>query len=82
MIKVAVQTISFGSEGEVEMTYMLPESDVKAPGLARMHTILIPKGYEYDDEIAAVSEAADHLLLDVLEDFESQPSAYEPDATA
>lgn len=82
MIKVAIQSVSFGSEGEVEMTYMLPESDVKAPGLARMHTILIPKGYEYDDEMAALSEAADLLLLDVLEDFESQPSAYENDTPA
>jgi hypothetical protein len=64
------------------MTYMLPESDVKAPGLVRMHTILIPRGSEYDDEMSALSEAADLLLLDVLEDFESQPSAYEEEAPA
>jgi phosphoribosylformylglycinamidine (FGAM) synthase-like amidotransferase family enzyme len=76
MLKVVVQNISFDPDGETEVSYYLPDTDVKAPGVARMQTLLIPTGFEYDDEINAVIEAARMLVLDVLEDFEALPTAF------
>lgn len=76
MPKVEIQNITFDEHGHLEVAYYQPDIDVKAPGLAKMHTLIIPKGYEYDDEIDAVVAAATHLLLDVLEDFDALPSAF------
>jgi hypothetical protein len=78
MIKIVIQHISFDPEGETEVAYYLPETDVKAPGVAKMQTLLIPTGYEYDDEVNAVLEAARHLVMDVLQDFDELPSAFTP----
>lgn len=76
MIAVEIQSISFDESGHAEVSFYLPESDVKAPGVARMQTLIIPKGFEYDDELDAVLEAAKVLVLDVMEDFEQMPSAF------
>lgn len=78
MIKIVVQNIVLDPDGETEVSYYLPETDVKSPGLARMQTLIIPKGFRYDDEIDAVVEAAQHLVADVLEDFDDLPSAFIP----
>jgi hypothetical protein len=77
MTKVEIQNISFDGDGNMEVAYYIPAADVKAPGLAKMTTLVIPKGYEYDDEMDAVYEAATHLVLDILEDFDKLPAMIE-----
>lgn len=79
MIKIEIQNVSFDEQG-IELAYYLPEVDVKAPGYARMHTLIIALGGDHDDEIAAVVDAAKALAADVLDSFEALPAFVPPPA--
>lgn len=76
MINIEIQNVSFDGEGNAEVAFYLPDADVKGHGLARMQTLIISKGGQYDDELDAVLEAAKLLIADVLEDFDALPSAF------
>jgi hypothetical protein len=76
-VHTEIQNINFDTDGAVHIAYYIPDQDVKAPGVAHLHTLMIPKGFDYDDEITALLDAAEYLILDVLEDFEALPSAFE-----
>ncbi len=51
-------------ENEVKVTY----GEMFANGLALQHEVHVPRDSDYEDELAAVQEALDALLTDVLQD--------------
>jgi hypothetical protein len=55
-------------EGGVEISYGRLPQDVRKNGLAWQHSVLIPKGSDYDDEIETFEEALLALLEDALDD--------------
>jgi hypothetical protein len=61
-------------EGTLQIGYFDPNVDMKAPGLVRLHTLIVPKGDDYDDEIDAVLDALVYLLNDVAEDWDNLPA--------
>lgn len=65
----------------VSVVYLTLPTDLRETGLAQQHSLLIPAGGDYDDEIEAVRDAALALLEDALEDFEKVPpyELVEPD---
>jgi hypothetical protein len=67
-----IQTVAFDETG-LQIGYYDPDTDVKAPGLVRLHTLIVPGGDDYDDEIQAVVDAVVYLLNDVGEDWEKLP---------
>lgn len=71
---IVVQTVQLQSDGGVQVSYYLPETDLKANGVLHMHTVIIPAGDQYDDEIGAFRDALTHLLLDVLDDLPTLPT--------
>lgn len=81
MIRVEIQNIAFDHDG-VEVSYYLPETDVKATGVAKMSTLMVGMGGDFDDEIDAAREAVRFLVLDVLESFEAMAAAGPPTETA
>lgn len=61
---VGVQLLAEG----VELIYAILPRDVRKNGLMWQHSVLVPRGSDYDLEIEAVEEALSALLEDVLED--------------
>lgn len=60
-------------DGVVRLTYKTLPQDSRGPLVAE-HSLTIPWGSDYDDELAALVNAAEELLADALEDF----GTYEP----
>lgn len=69
-----IQSISIDMDGDLHIAYVL-EENVKANGVGIAHTMIIPQGATYDEEIAALIEAAEYLVADVLDDMPRTPSA-------
>jgi hypothetical protein len=67
-----LQILGFGllADGGVEVGYVRVPEDLKKNGLIWQHTVQIPRGSDYDDELDAVMEAIAVLTRDVLEDQE------------
>lgn len=63
----AVVAIALGDEG-VELTYVRVPQDIRKNGLAWTHSVQIPRGSDYDDELEELADALNALLTDVLED--------------
>lgn len=55
------------TDGGIELAYM-QLADIRQNGLAWQHRVFVPDGSDYDDEIEAVTDALQALLVDVLED--------------
>lgn len=68
-----IQHLAFDEES-VQIGYYDPYVDMKAPGLVRLHTLVVTKGGDYDEEIQDVMDAIQYLLNDVGEDWENLPS--------
>lgn len=68
---IVIQNISFDSDGDLHISYFRPQTDTKVAGLAHLHTLLVPTGFDYDDEIHAVIDAIDYLVRDVLDDWDT-----------
>jgi hypothetical protein len=64
-----VQSVMIGENGLV-IDYTRPAEDVKSNGLQVTHSLFIPLGEDYDDEIEAVLEAVHDCLADAHEDLE------------
>lgn len=60
-------------EGVVVVQYIDP-NDLKANGAQRHQTIFVPRGDDYEDEIEAVEDAVQYLLVDIGEDWSSLKS--------
>ena len=74
MQKIQLQSIAFDPEGGVEVSFYLPLSDFKEPGLAMIRTFIIAPGREFSAEVQAVVEAGEDLVRDALDSFEKLPS--------
>jgi hypothetical protein len=57
-------------DGAIKMTYTNFPMDLRGP-LSAERSLLIPWGVDYDDELTRLIEAANDLLADALEDFDS-----------
>lgn len=64
---LAVQNIAFDADGSCHIAYYQPNVDIRESGLVTTHTMSVPMGDDYDDEIAALLEAVKYLVLDVLD---------------
>ena len=60
-------------EDGVLLEYVDYQKDLRDSGLVLNHTIFIPAGDDYDDEIEAVVLAVRALLADALQDFANVP---------
>jgi hypothetical protein len=58
----------------VTVVYVVPDRDLKANGIVHSHSLRVPYGDQYDDELDAVREAAIALVKDVLEDVDAIPA--------
>lgn len=74
-MKILIRDLAFTNEGDVHLSYILPEEDVKAIGVARIHSLVIPRASEYGPEIDAVEQTAIELVRDVLGDFPTLEAA-------
>jgi hypothetical protein len=72
-----VQHVAVDDEG-LQIGYYDPDVDMKAPGMVRLHTLIVPRGYDYDDEIDAINDAIVYLLNDVGEDWTKLPAPTGP----
>jgi hypothetical protein len=68
MNKRTIQEIRLEEDG-IQIAYYTPDEDVRQPGVVQLHTLLIPRGGDWDDEIDTVLEAAEYLINDVLDDW-------------
>lgn len=71
-----IESIAFTGES-VEIAYIRLPVDIRKNGLAWRHQVSVPAGSDYDDEIEALTEAAQALLADVLDD-EDRAEPIEP----
>lgn len=62
-----ISGIEFGAEG-LTVTYVRVPRDIRKNGLIWQHQVGVPHGSDYGDEIEALTEAAQALLTDVLDD--------------
>lgn len=65
-----VQNVQVDEDG-IQVVFYTPEQDAKAPGIVQLHTLMIPKGADYDDEITAAIDALQYLINDVLDDWDT-----------
>ncbi len=52
----------------LSITYIRLPRDARKNGLIWQHNVVVPFGSDYDDEIEAVDDALNALLVDVLDD--------------
>ena len=72
--------LSLQMDGEgVSITYMTLPADVRETGLVAQHSLQIPVGGDYEDEIETLRTAALDLLDDALDDFDKVPAFVPPD---
>lgn len=69
MTAIFVRGLSFDPDGSITLEYADAEKDVREKGIILNHTLFIPSGQDYDDELQAVVDAVGALLADVLEDL-------------
>lgn len=71
--RILIRNISFAEDG-MAVEYMNVPADVRQNGLSITHSVWIPREDDYDDEIAAVEDAALEAVMDALEDFGRLPA--------
>jgi hypothetical protein len=71
--KRIIQHVTFDPDGSLQIGTYDPDTDITKSGIVSMSTLLVPAGNEYDDEIAAVTDALKYLVADVLDDFPRLP---------
>lgn len=69
MMNVKIQQIMVEHD-VLQIGYFVPGQDTKAGGIIQAHTLVVPRGGDYDDEIAAVEDALVYLVNDVLDDWD------------
>lgn len=80
--KYQIQNLGFDGDGDMHIAYLAPDEDVKEVGVVHLHTLLVPRGFDYDDEMDAVLDAIMYLIGDVLEDLPALKSAAAAEAEA
>jgi hypothetical protein len=67
---ITIQHVACDPDGGLQVGYFdAAGPDIKENGVLHMHTLIVPVGDEYDDELRAVHEALRYLVNDVLEDL-------------
>lgn len=66
---VLLRGLTFEPDGSVLVEYCIPSLDARQNGVVLNHTLYVPAGQDYDDEVYAVQEAMLALISDVLEDL-------------
>lgn len=61
----------------IEIAYVRLPQDLRKNGLMWQHTVLVPRGSDYDDEIETFEAALRDLLVDALDD-ENRAEPVEP----
>ena len=74
-----IQTVAFDPDGGVQISTYDPDVDVTQSGIVMMHTMLVPRGGQYDDELDTITEALIALIKDVYEDFAVLPKLGDPE---
>lgn len=69
MTAIIVRGLTFDADGSITLEYADAESDVREKGIILNHTLFVPSGQDYDDELQGVVDAVGALLADVLEDL-------------
>lgn len=67
--RIVLAGMAFQSDGSIVMEYCIPGLDALRNGIVLNHTLLVPTGADYDDEIDDVRRAVIALVDDVLEDL-------------
>ncbi len=73
-----VAGVRFEEDGSMMLDFMQPLRDVKANGVQLQHSMYVPAGDEYDDEMDAVRDAVRYLINDILEDLPNLPAVKQP----
>lgn len=66
---LVIAQITFEPDGSMHVSYHRPEQDSHDNGVITTHTMYVPMGEDYDEELLTVLGAARLLLLDVLDDL-------------
>lgn len=69
--RLVIHGLEATPDGGVVLTYGRVPQDIRKNGLMWQHSVQIPAGSDYDEELEAVSDALQALLEDVLEDEET-----------
>ncbi len=64
-----VQNVAFETDGTAHIAYFDLDEDVKSNGLIHSHTLIVPAGADYDDEIRTLMEAVHALIADAADDL-------------
>lgn len=67
--RVLLRGLNIEPNGDMLVEYCIPSLDARQNGVILNHTLLVPMGADYDDELEAVQESILALIRDVLEDF-------------
>lgn len=67
--RVLLRGLTFEPDGSVLIEYCIPAIDARQNGVVLNHTLYVPTGADYNDEIDAVQDAILALIGDVLEDL-------------
>lgn len=69
MTTILVRGLTFDPDGSITVEYADADKDMREKGIILNHTIFVPAGEDYDDELLDVARAVQALLADVLEDL-------------
>lgn len=66
--QVQIVGVSLLDDGGLEIAYIELTKDLKKNGLAWTHTVRVPRGSDYDEELESFYEALGEVLRDALDD--------------
>lgn len=67
--RITVRGLTFDPDGSITLEYADLDEDIREKGIILNHTLFVPAGEDYDDELFDVARAVQALLSDVLEDL-------------
>jgi hypothetical protein len=76
--EITITTVHLETDGSVQVSYCLPQVDLKVNGVVHMHSVLIPSGANYEDELTNFRDALVYMVRDVLEDLETLEAMPQP----
>jgi hypothetical protein len=70
MRKILIRNLAVEPDGALQIDWYDPATDVKANGAIQIHTLVVPAGQDYDQEISDVMDTIKYCVLDVLDDWD------------
>lgn len=71
-----ITSIAVDEDGSLQITYHNLNQDVKARGLAQLHTLIVPRASGYDDETNDVLVAVNQLITTVTDAWSELAPGY------